>query len=340
MTPPLVTEQMVAGARAVGHRQERAGGRARHRRRLVEAHVGEAREGDRLVELRRRADGEALGHLGGGVPVALPAWSALMVQVPVVSSVTLVPLTVHTGGGRRAEADGQARGGRGADGDRRVGQRLVGQAEEGDRLVALADGEGVALLGRRVVGRVAGLVGGDRAVAHAEERDDAAARDRADGPGARAVGDRQERAGGRARHRRGLVEAHVGEGREGDRLVELRRRADGEALGHLGGGVPVGVAGLVGVDGAGAGGQQRDAGAADGAHGAWSSELKLTARPEEAVAPMVTGESASVLSARPRKVIVWSPLLMVKVRSAGAPGCRSRCRPGRRRSCSRPRRGA
>ena len=36
----------------------------------------------------------------------------------------------------------------------------------------LADGEAVALLGGRVVGRVAGLVGGDRAVAHAEERDD------------------------------------------------------------------------------------------------------------------------------------------------------------------------
>ncbi len=42
-------------------------------------------------------------------------------------------------------------------------------------------------------------------------------------------------------------------------------------------------------------------------------ELKLTARPEEAVAPTVTGESARVLSARAPKVIVWSPLLMVKL---------------------------
>ncbi len=36
------------------------------------------------------------GTWGAGFQVALPAWLALMVQVPVVSSVTLVPETVHT----------------------------------------------------------------------------------------------------------------------------------------------------------------------------------------------------------------------------------------------------
>ena len=59
-----------------------------------------------------------------------------------------------------------------------------------------------------------------------------------------------------------LIEGLVGEGAEGDRLVAL---ADREGLLDLGGGVPVGVAGLVGVDGAGADGDEGDGGAGDGA---------------------------------------------------------------------------
>src|SRR5664280_3178483 len=42
-------------------------------------------------------------------------------------------------------------------------------------------------------------------------------------------------------------------------------------------------------------------------------ELKLTSRPEEAVAPMVTGDWASVLAASAPNVIDWSALAIVTV---------------------------
>ncbi len=47
-------------------------------------------------------------------------------------------------------------------------------------------------------------------------------------------------------------------------------------------------------------------------------DVKLTARPELAVAPTVMGESARILSARVPKVMTWSALLMAKVRCTGA----------------------
>ena len=132
--------------------------------------VGAGREGDRLVGLGRRT-AKFWGTWGAAFQSASPAWSAAIVQVPAATSVTVVPLTVQTGRCRRGVADRQAGAGAGAHGERRVAQGLVGQGVEGDRLVALADGEAAGHLGRGVVGRVAGLVGGDRAEAHAEERD-------------------------------------------------------------------------------------------------------------------------------------------------------------------------
>ena len=42
------------------------------------------------------------------------------------------------------------------------------------------------------------------------------------------------------------------------------------------------------------------------------AELKVTTRPEEAVAEIVTGESSRVLADGPLKLIVWSPMPIAK----------------------------
>ncbi len=97
------------------------------------------------------------------------------------------------------------------------------------------------------------------------------------------------------------------------KVIVWLRRADGEALGHRGAGfqvaLPAWFAVMVQVPVV-----RSVTLVPETVHTAAVVELKLTARPEEAVAPMVTGESARVLLARAPKVMVWSPLLMVKVR--------------------------
>ena len=84
---------------------------------------------------------------GAAFQFALPAWLALIVQVPTVTKVTVVAGDGADTGGGGAEADREAGGGGGADGDRGLIEGLAGERAEGDRLVALADREGLLDLG-------------------------------------------------------------------------------------------------------------------------------------------------------------------------------------------------
>ena len=43
-------------------------------------------------------DGEGLGTSGAAAYLSLPAWEAVMVQVPTAAEVTVEPETVHTSG--------------------------------------------------------------------------------------------------------------------------------------------------------------------------------------------------------------------------------------------------
>ena len=164
------------------------------------------------------------------------------------------------GGGIDGESDGQTRCrscGRGVRGATGLGGHRSARGEA-DRLSALGNGEALLDLSRSVPVAVARLIGIDLAGADTDEGDNTGG-DRADGAGGAVdgEGDGQTRCRGCGRGvcRAGDLGGHRSTGGEADRLITCTHR---EALLDLRSRVPVAVAGLVGVDLAGAGTDEGD----------------------------------------------------------------------------------
>ena len=142
------------------------------------------------------------------------------------------------------------------------GGAVVGDVSDTITIDVAKDGEGLGDLGGRVVVGIARLIGGDGAGADGNAGHGAAA-DRAEAGGLRGEGHRIAGVAASRRDRAGAVDDDDGRGAEAERLAAL---ANGDVLRRLGGRVVVGVARLVGGDGASPRRHAGDGTAADGAN--------------------------------------------------------------------------